>query len=248
MFDWFRKPPPPKAPRLQIGAASHQGLKRDHNEDACAIFPEQRAAVVADGMGGLAKGEVASATVIESVTAALKARRSVADGLIDAHQRLREIRAAGAGERMGSTAVAATVHGNQARIDWVGDSRAYLWRDDTLSQVSRDHSFVSELLEAGALTAEEAETHPNRHALTRAIGVLENVALQVDTLELVLRSGDCLLLCSDGLSGFLSHERIAECLRDGETASDMADALIRATLEETDAGDNVTAVCMVLAP
>lgn len=248
MFNWFGKSSQPKAPRVQIGGASHPGLRRDHNEDAYATFPERDTAVVADGMGGLAKGEVASAVVVESVTRALDGSRSVAEGLLDAHQRLREMRAAAAGERMGSTAVAVSVQGNQAHVDWVGDSRAYLWRDGTLSQVTRDHSFVSELLEAGALTAEEAESHPNRHALTRAIGVQEAAALQVDSLDLVLRSGDRLLLCSDGLSGFLPHDRIADCMRVCDTATSMADELVRRTLEETEAGDNVTAVCMVLAP
>ena len=245
MFNWFGKSKTPVPPRLQVGGASHPGLRRDHNEDAWASFPERDTAVVADGMGGLAKGEVASAVVIAAVRRALEGRRSVADGILDAHRRLREMRAEGAGERMGSTAVAVTVHGNAAHIDWVGDSRAYLWRDGVLSQVTRDHSFVSELMEAGALTAEEAEAHPNRHALTRAIGVQDAAALQVDSRDLILRGGDRLLLCSDGLSGFLAHDRIADCLRDADTATGMAEELVRLTLTESEAGDNVTAVCMV---
>lgn len=248
MFDWFRKSPRSQDLRVQIGGASHPGLVRDHNEDAYATYPEQSAAVVADGMGGLSKGEVASAMVVAAVSEAMAVRRSAAEGLLDAHQRLCELRAASAGERMGSTAVAVTVQGRKARIDWVGDSRVYLWRDGVLRQVTRDHSFVAELLEAGALTPEEAEGHPNRNALTRAIGVQDAAALQVDSVDLAVSPGDRLLLCSDGLSGFLGHQRIADCLCNGDSASDMASKLVRLTLDETEAGDNVTAVCMLVLP
>ncbi|MCX7071252.1 MAG: protein phosphatase 2C domain-containing protein [Gammaproteobacteria bacterium] len=248
MSNWFGRWWRGKESRLEIGGVTHPGLVRDHNEDAFATFPEQAVAVVADGMGGLSKGEIASALVIDAVTDAMRDQRTAAEGLLDAHQRLCELRAASAGERMGSTAVAITVHGQQARIDWVGDSRAYLWRDGELRQITRDHSFVAELLEAGALTAEEAETHPNRNALTRAIGVQDVATLQVDTLDLALRGGDRLLLCSDGLSGFLSHQRIADCMRSASNATAMAEELVRLTLNGTDAADNVTAVCMVLPP
>lgn len=146
------------------------------------------------------------------------------------------------GSRMGSTAVSLQISKSSAEIHWIGDSRAYLWRSRRLKQVTRDHSFVQELVDAGALTQAEAELHPNRNVVTRAIGVRDSDSINVDSLSLKLWPGDRIVLCSDGLSGFLPEARIAEILDRHEAPADAASRLIDATVDETEAGDNVTVV------
>ena len=99
------------------------------------------------------------------------------------------------GSRMGSTAVSLQISKSSAEIHWIGDSRAYLWRSRRLKQVTRDHSFVQELVDAGALTQAEAELHPNRNVVTRAIGVRDSDSINVDSLSLKLWPGDRIVLC-----------------------------------------------------
>jgi protein phosphatase len=234
--------------KVEIAGATDPGLERERNEDAFAVFPAFAAAVLADGLGGLAKGDVASSTVVEAVGRALASGTDPVEGLRIAHRQLNTLRESTGGERMGSTAVLVTITQQRARIAWVGDSRAYLWRQGALKQLTRDHSLVARLLEAGVLTPEEAEVHPQRNALTRAIGVTDTAALEIDAMELELDPGDRLLLSSDGLHGFLREQRIAAVFRDGseDGADELARELVTRTLAETEAGDNVTVVCVTL--
>lgn len=231
--------------RVNLHGATDTGKVRRHNEDAFACDVQLRTAVVADGMGGLAGGEVASRIVVETVLEKLRAGTEASAALDAANQRILEARAT-RGSPMGSTVVVAQLIGAEARIHWVGDSRAYLWRDGELRQLTRDHSFVQELVEVGAITPEEAAVHPNRNIVTRAIGVMESADLQIDQIRLALHKGDRLILCSDGLYGYLGDAAIAQTLRYGSRCEEIAAQLIRRTLDETEAGDNVTAVCICL--
>jgi PPM family protein phosphatase len=229
--------------KIVLAGATHHGKQRDHNEDAFAVLQDQLAAVVADGMGGLARGEVASGMVASVVAEAMQQGRSAAEGLVEAHRRIRETSISAGSERMGSTAVTLHVVDGEAIVEWVGDSRAYLWRDQSLRQITKDHSFVEELIDAGAISADDAETHPNRNVLTRAVGIRDTLELKVDSTKVALQAGDRLLLCTDGLHGYLPRTAIIDCLRQGGDANALVQRLIDHTLNETEAGDNITAVC-----
>ncbi|MES0872795.1 PP2C family protein-serine/threonine phosphatase [Sinimarinibacterium thermocellulolyticum] len=230
---------------ITIAGATHQGKQRDHNEDAFVVVPQQLGAVVADGMGGLARGEVASRMVVDILAESLQQGRNGGEALQEAHRRIREASMSSV-ERMGSTAVVLKVDGGTATLHWVGDSRGYLWRGGQLKQLTKDHSFVEELIDAGAISAHEAETHPNRNVLTRAVGIRDTVELKIDSTRIDLQPGDCLLLCTDGLHGYLPQPSIIECLARGGSAEAIVQRLIERTLRDSDAGDNVTAVCAIV--
>ncbi|MEQ1439444.1 protein phosphatase 2C domain-containing protein [Fontimonas sp. SYSU GA230001] len=241
MFRFLRRGSRPL--KTVLAGATHFGKHRDHNEDAFVVLPEWSAAVVADGMGGLSRGEVAARMVATAVAETLRKGQSAAEGVLEAHRRIREASIAAGSERMGSTAVTLRIADGEATVEWVGDSRAYLWRGGALTQITKDHSFVEELIDAGAITASEAENHPNRNVLTRAVGIRDTLDLKVDSTKLPLKAGDLVLLCTDGLHGYLPQASIVECLRQGGEPAAIVQRLIERTLTETDAGDNVTAVC-----
>lgn len=222
---------------------TNPGKLRDNNEDAFVLLPAYGACAVADGMGGLSRGEVASKTVVDTLAEAVSEGQSVVDGLRLAHRRIRaSVLEAPSTEAMGSTAVAVSIAGNRATFAWVGDSRGYVYRSGKLRQVTRDHSFVQELVDRGMITPEEAAIHPGKAVVTRAIGVRELADIPVDELSVELQAGDRLLLCSDGLSGYLGDEAIAEVLKLGGDDRDVVSRLIKRTLLMTQAGDNLTAV------
>ena len=241
----FLRPKGRRQLNITIAGATHEGKQRDHNEDAFVVLPQQRAAAVADGMGGLARGEVASRMVVDILTESLQQGRDSAQALQEAHRRIREASMTGV-DRMGSTAVALKIDGSTATLHWVGDSRCYLWRGGTLKQVTKDHSFVEELIDAGAISAHEAETHPNRNVLTRAVGIRDAVEIKIDAVTVELQPGDCLLLCTDGLHGYLPQALIVDSLKSGGSAEAIVKRLIERTLNDSEAGDNVTAVCAVV--
>jgi PPM family protein phosphatase len=167
----------------------------------------------------------------------------VTSALSQAHRKIQALGSAPSAERMGATAVAVTFNGSEAQITWMGDSRAYLWRDGKLQQLTKDHSFVQDLIDAGAITESEAVKHPNRNVVTRAVGIADPAEREPAQLKTALRRGDRILLCTDGLHGYLSADQIAEELRNGAPAASVPDRLIQRVLAESDAGDNVTVIC-----
>lgn len=228
---------------LSCFGATDVGKVRSNNEDAFIVAPALGLCVVADGMGGLARGEVASQTVVDTVRDAVENGLSLPEALRLAHRRIRALTAKSrTDERMGATAVAAQVTRGQANIAWVGDSRGYRFRDGQLSLLTRDHSFVQELLDRGTITTEEAANHPNKSVVTRALGVREIEDVQVDEVTVDVKPGDRLLLCSDGLCGYLPDASIAETLAAAGAPQDAVESLVRRTLAETDAADNLTVI------
>ena len=201
--------------RWRYAAATDTGLVRDLNEDA--IFVNDSLAVVADGMGGHAAGEVASAMAVDVLIDVFHQRPTV-EGLQRAIQTANDAIIADARDTpehfgMGTTVIAVGLtedaHGvTSAALFNIGDSRAYQLRDGALRQLSDDHSVAAEWVRMGRLTAEEAAVHPRRHQLTRTLGVEEIV--EVDVMSVIASAGDRLLLCSDGLSNELSAEIIAQ--------------------------------------
>ena len=232
-----------KSSRVTLAGASHQGKLRDHNEDAFGIDPKRGVAIVADGVGGLDGGEVASRITVDSVLSAVGQGQSISDGIQLAHGKIIASADTKSGTHMASTAVAIAIGDRKVVVAWLGDSRAYLWRESQLEQLTKDHSFVQQLLDFGAIAPAEAEQHPNRNIVTRTVGQRDADVVEIDQLQVPIRDGDRLLLCTDGLSGYLTTEQISEELRTGGSDQTVAQRLIDRTLKDSDAGDNVTVIC-----
>lgn len=229
---------------FETGAATHPGKVRTRNEDAYLARPEIGLWAVADGMGGHEAGDLASQTIVKALSSI--ARPSSASELLTqcesrmvyANNRLLEIAKERGGIVIGSTvAVLLTFNFHYACV-WSGDSRIYLIRGSEISQVSRDHTQVQELIEEGVLTPEEARTFPGRNVITRAIGVSQEPELEL--VQGALRYGDVFVICSDGLTGHVTDEEILAHAGRGR-AQAAADALVALTLERG-ALDNVTVV------
>lgn len=231
----------------QGACATDVGTVRAVNEDAVFERPELGLWAVADGMGGHEVGDVASAKVVEALgnleDHALLSEfvDAVDDALIsanDAIMRYSEEELSGAS--MGTTVVSLLARGRVGVCLWVGDSRLYRYRNGALSQLSRDHSQVEELLQMGMLTPEQAENHPDSHVITRAIGGEHELYVDINIFS--LRIGDTFMLCSDGLYNAVSIDDIEECLgmRSPEHG---ADDLIQRALDNS-ARDNVSVIVL----
>ncbi len=226
-------------------AATHVGTVRRLNEDAFVNRPDLGIWAVADGAGGHQSGEVASAEVasalgnIEAGLSAGEALVAVRHRLEAAHARLRaEAALRGAGVMLATTVVVLVARGDHFACLWAGDSRAYLLRGHALTQVTRDHSVVQELIESGTITEADAALHPHANIITRAVGAGDGpLDLEKRTGRLV--AGDRLLLCSDGLCKTLPEAQLAELLAGTDDTG--AERLIMAALE-AQATDNVTVV------
>ena len=153
---------------IEFGHLTHPGLRRELNEDTYYGDSELALWLVADGMGGHACGEVASALARETIVREIRRGAPLAQAIRTADEEIiRASRRRNDTLPMGTTVVAARVQGNRYEVAWVGDSRAYLWRDGQLAQLSQDHSVVQELVAQGNLTAEQARAHPHRNVVTR---------------------------------------------------------------------------------
>lgn len=226
---------------LMWGARSDVGCVRGHNEDSYLVASPLFC--VCDGMGGHAAGEVASAIAVETIakTAPKAANPALLGAAIEAaNAAVIEAAVNGVGKPgMGCTATAAYVDGNTLAIAHVGDSRAYLLHEGTLIRVTRDHSYVEELVDAGEITADEARVHPNRSVITRALG--SDPAMYADHFQLGVQEGDRLILCSDGLSSMVPDGDIETIATQSSTAQICTDNLVDAALAAGGA-DNVTVV------
>lgn len=232
---------------MRIGRAAgvtDTGLQRLRNEDAFVCEPPLFA--VADGMGGARAGEVAArlaAAALEEAREHARDADDVAELIAEANRRIFErSRADPQTSGMGTTVTLALVgpENGTVTIGHVGDSRAYLLRDGAIEQLTTDHSLVAELVEGGVLTPEEAEHHPQRSAITRALGT--DPTVEVDTLTVEVLPGDLILLCSDGLSTMLTDERVASLVEEaGRDPAHAADALVAAANAQGGV-DNVTVV------
>jgi len=204
--------------RFECASRSHVGLKRKINEDSILVETERGLWVVADGMGGHEAGEVASATVVDLLrrlpeTDDLDQLADAAEeALSDANARLIDLARSSASQRsIGTTVVGLAIANGAFRCFWMGDSRAYLLRDGEIARVSRDHSLVQTLVDAGMLKPEEAETHERANVVTRAVGVAHTV--EVDLVGGDVRLADQFVLASDGLTRVVQDEEIAAELR-----------------------------------
>ncbi|MDR1015750.1 MAG: Stp1/IreP family PP2C-type Ser/Thr phosphatase [Coriobacteriales bacterium] len=229
------------APHADVGSRTDVGRIRDHNEDSLLVLPPLY--VVADGMGGHAAGEVASelaVRVFEDAEIRGTDGTALRDAVLESNRVIIDAARRGIGrEGMGTTLTAAVIENDQLLIAQVGDSRAYLMRDGQLRQVTRDHSFVAQLVATGRLTPEEARVHPKRSVITRALGSDEG--LQPDIYEVCIHTGDRLMLCSDGLNSMVDTARLSQLLAAAPDPQAAADALVDAA-NEAGGHDNITVI------
>lgn len=229
---------------IEFGHLSHVGLRRELNEDTYYGDAELGLWLVADGMGGHEFGEVASALARDAVVREVRAGHSLVDAVRQADvDIINQSKRKAESLPMGTTLVAVRVNGRRFDLVWVGDSRAYLW-NGKLSQISSDHSYVQELIDQGAITAEQARTHPHRNVVTQALGVTDPQNLKVETITGELKPGLQLLLCSDGLTEEVDDATIASILsRSDLSAQECVDHLVRAALDGG-GSDNVTVILL----
>jgi protein phosphatase len=233
--------------RFHSAGRSHPGLVRTNNEDSGFAGPTLQ--LVADGVGGAAAGEVASATAAYVTTAlALAASRSSEPDLLAvlgravrlSHEQLRAGTVAEpARAGMGTTLTTLLTDGVRVALAHVGDSRAYLLRDDELTRLTRDHTYVQTLVDAGVISSDEVRRHPRRNVVLQAVDGERPASPDLGLVD--VRIGDRLLVCSDGLSDLVEDEQVRACLQTA-TVQDAADALVDAALA-AGGRDNVT--CLV---
>lgn len=251
---------------IEIGARSDIGMVRHNNEDCFAIDLSIKLLLVCDGMGGHAAGEVASKMAVDVIkdhcwrasrtpdlpilgtyqrSASPNANR-LASGIRLANQAIRDAAARRSSlTGMGSTVVAAQVKGNVLSIAHVGDSRLYLFRDQILRQLTRDHSLAMEAARRGFANAEEARASEMGHTLVRALGADTHV--EVDLLEMPAKEGDQILICSDGLTDMVPDAAIAKVLGEAATAQHACDRVIEIA-NRNGGRDNVTVIVARLHP
>lgn len=239
---------------MKIVAKTDKGRVRDNNQDAYAVgeFSDEVVwAVVCDGMGGAAGGNIASALAVKVISDKINAsyrdnmRDSSIQNMLDsalaaANIEVYDFAEANAELRgMGTTVVCAIVRDNQAFIAHAGDSRAYIINSDNTSrQITVDHSYVQDLLSSGRITSEEAVNHPKKNIITRAVGVDKNIKIDFDQID--LDEGDTVLLCTDGLSNYVSDDEMLEIMSDGKHYA-FADRFVTRA-NENGGGDNITVV------
>ncbi|ESW90492.1 serine/threonine phosphatase [Mesorhizobium sp. LSJC285A00] len=222
---------------------SHKGCVRDHNEDSFLVEPQIGLWVVADGMGGHEAGEVASASIVEHLatigiaSSAPDLRARFEDRLNRAHAEIRRI-SRSRGVTIGSTVAALLAMDGRFACLWSGDSRVYLVRNAAISQISRDHTEVQELLDSGAISAAEAENWPRRNVITRAIGVNDEIAVDFQQGETL--AGDIFILSTDGLTAHVSDAEIAAAVL--SAAPQAACEKLLSMVLERGGTDNVTIV------
>ena len=239
---------------IQVGFKSDKGLRRTNNEDAYFVVPSDNIYMVADGVGGNNAGEIASRTAV-SVIAEYIRENPVTDkkteaelkeyfmqclvkanteiyGMARRHQENRG---------MATTIILVYVAGKQAYVVNVGDSRMYVCRNGLMSCITEDHTYVTELLKQGLITAQQAKNHPQRNMITRAIG--GDATVQPDFFRVELEEGDVLMLCTDGLYDEVEESKMAGIIGESESMSDACRCLVNAA-NRSGGRDNITVVCL----
>lgn len=225
-------------------AKTDVGLVRKVNEDSMISVPELGVFMVADGMGGHAGGDFASQCIVAKIgqielnLPSAEVMKAMRTAILEAHYEILAEADRRGGGTIGSTAVGLVLSEPHFACLWVGDSRLYHMRNGKMTQLSTDHSLVNDLLESGQITPEEAVNHPHGNVITRAVGVGDTV--EIDKLRGTYEPGDRFLLCSDGLSGFVTDEVIAQYMGTAPITS-LCNELIDLALQGG-GRDNITAI------
>ena len=237
---------------MRVLSFSEKGCIRKNNEDSFLVLPAMGLYAVADGMGGHRAGEVASSAALQELHNSIPRLIGLEDqalemGLTEAFIQANRVvyessttMPENAG--MGTTLTVLLVRSKTAVIAHVGDSRAYLWRDEELTSLTMDHTLVGELVRLGQISLAEAEKHPQRHVLMRAVGAEPEIEL--DCRSLSLQTGDVFLLCTDGFSNMISNQELAKEFLEPGTWEDRFERLRKLTLDRG-APDNFTALCCI---
>lgn len=235
---------------IECVSQTHVGLRRKVNEDSMMVRTDRGMWAVADGMGGHDAGDVASAKVTEAllnlpIVYGLDALvDSAVAALVRVNRELIALAASGDSQRtIGSTVVGLAIAGQQFRCFWAGDSRAYRIRGERIAQLTRDHSLVQDLVDAGMLSPQEAEGHPNANVVTRAVGVVEE--LRVETSSGSAKPGDQFLVASDGLTRLVADDELLAELT-SQRPAEAAEKLIETVLARG-APDNVSLIIAKLS-
>ena len=247
--------------KIEVSGQTHVGMKRNHNEDNLLLLPEERLFVVADGMGGHSSGEVASKIAVEEVAEFFRMtsqdleitwpykmdkqknydENRLATGVKLANMRIFE-KASSETKYKGMGTTIVTVYfakDSEVVVGHVGDSRVYFFRDNTLRQVTEDHSLLNDYLKAKKLTPEEIEAFPHKNVIVRALGMKDTVNVDINRVE--PKDGDIFLLCSDGLSGMVPDKQIEQILQ-SQPDLDKACAQLIDAANANGGNDNVTCV------
>lgn len=245
-------------PGIEIASLTDVGLQRSNNEDSYLYWESDsdaefrrkgRLAVVADGMGGYEGGQEASRLAVETVRQVYDQafvsdpQRALVAAFEAAHANIQRFAVENAQfHGMGTTCTALAIVDHQLHFAHVGDSRLYLVRPTTIARLTRDHSYVGRLVESGIVRSEDAESHPQRHILTAALGSGRDVAPDTPEQPLPLDEGDTLLLCTDGLWSLVGEQELANAVRSGSPAKS-CQALVKMALERG-GPDNVTVLIL----
>ena len=240
---------------IKVYGNTNIGRVRKNNEDAYGIYPDLSLFIVADGLGGHAGGEVASRLAVETIKDGLVSTESYRPSVEIKDRIIEAIR--GANDRiiqqanimydlkgMGTTVVVVKLEEDNAMIAHVGDSRMYLIRKNKITQITKDHTVVEEYIRLGLLTLQEALYHPNRHMLSRALGVSYDI--DVDVADIQIAEGDIIILCTDGLTNMLSEKEILSAITELMPSPEkITDRLI--TLANNHGGiDNITVITICI--
>jgi PPM family protein phosphatase len=241
-------------PGIEVASLSDVGCQRENNEDALSYWEAQsdddfkrkgRLALVADGMGGYEGGQEASRLAVETIRDVYDhdpgpdPRDALLNGFRLAHERIREYAEAHPEfQGMGTTCTALALNDFRLYYVHVGDSRLYLVRRNSISRLTKDHSYVGRLVESGILNSEEAERHPQRHILTAALGAGAEVVAESPETPVTLEIGDTLILCTDGLWGLVQEPEILKVVEEHEAAAACSELVKMA--RERGGPDNIT--------
>lgn len=239
---------------IKIGFRSNKGKKRENNEDACYVLPEQDVYIIADGVGGSNAGEIASRNTVMSIAKMVKEysiteiegeeelKSCFAKMINRANAEILELSGKHADNKgMATTLVVCCVKDDMAYFANVGDSRAYIWRRGEIFQLTEDHTYVNSLKKLGILTEEEAETHKNKNMITKAIGA--EATVEPDFYRTHLEDEDIIVMCTDGLYGEVDDISMSKIIAGEDNMTALAERLVDAA---NDAGgrDNITVVCI----
>ncbi len=238
----------------QVGFKTDKGKKRDANEDSLFVMPQEDIYIVADGVGGQNSGEIASTMAVKNIAEYIKEqplhdiedeellKKYFLDCMRQVNRKIYQTaRNSAENAGMATTVVMLHLTAHYAYFINVGDSRAYICRDGQILQVTEDHTYVNELVKGGSITKQEAESHPQKNMITRALGGDEKILPDFYRLEIL--KNDVIILCSDGLYGELSEEEIGSMARESSSMSVLSKNLVQRA-NKNGGSDNITVICL----